>query len=349
MKQSKKYLFYISQDYSFAILRPLQEKVIASGDEVFWFVEGKAVNRNYFTLAEKVVDTIDQINIYAPDIVIGTANNIPTFIPGLKVCVFHGFDAGKLDSRGNNDHFKIRGCYDLYCTQGPSTTQPFKKLKEQYNYFNVIETGWPALDPLFKEKAFTRESRQPVIFLGSTFTRKLTQAAYLFPEVKRLSRTNRWKWIVSLHPKSKVETIDRYKSIQNENLIYRETDNMIPILQESDIMVGDTSSAITMFIVQNKPVISVNNINPDNYLIHINNAIDLEKSIGIAISRPQKLMLNIQKYNEITHPYTDGESSARVIKAIESILSGEMPLKKEKPLNVIKNIKFRKKLGYWKR
>jgi len=343
----KKYLFYISQNYSFAILRPIQEIIVARGDQVFWFVEGKAVNLNYFKPAEKWFKTFDKVVSYAADVVIGTANKIPTFMPGLKVCVFHGFDAGKLDSRGNNDHFKIRGCYDLYCTQGPSTTLPFKKLQEQLNYFNIVETGWSALDPLFDHKIVNKQNKQPVIFLGSTFTSKLSQAEYLFPEVERLNQTGRWKWIVSLHPKSKVETIERYKSIQNENLMYEETDDMIPILQKSDIMVGDTSSAITMFILQDKPVISVNNISPANHLIHIKKATELEQAIDTALSHPDELMLNIHKYNEITHPYADGKSSERVIEAIDSVLSGKMPLKKVKPLNWLNNLKFRKKLNHW--
>ena len=39
----KKFLFYISQTYSFAIIRPIQEILLARGDEVRWFIEGNDV------------------------------------------------------------------------------------------------------------------------------------------------------------------------------------------------------------------------------------------------------------------------------------------------------------------
>ena len=290
---------------------------------------------------EKRIDSVEQIFEYNPAVVIAPANSIPSFLPGLKVSVFHGFDAGKLDSRGRNDHFKIRDCFDLYCTQGPSTTAGFLQLQQNHGFFNVIETGWPALDPLFEKNATASNNTRPVIFLGSTFTSSLTQAKYLFPQVRDLSRSMNWQWIVSLHPKSKEEVVASYRSIAGDNLCYIDTDDMIPILREADIMVGDTSSALTMFIVQNKPVVTVKNIDPKDYS-------ELKPAIEKALLRPPELMQRIKAYNADTHPYRDGQSSQRVIAAIDDVLAGKHPLKKDKPLNLLRNLKFRKRLGYWK-
>jgi len=343
----KKYLFYISQNYSFAILRPLQKILKGRGDQVYWFFEGDRVTRRYLADDENLLESVTRIFDYQADVVIAPANSIPGFIPGLKVSVFHGFDAGKLDSRGNNDHFKIRGCFDLYCTQGPNTTARFTRLQSSYGYFNVIETGWPVLDRLFESGENRVANTRPVILLGSTFTRNLTQAMYIFPQVKALSRSMNWKWIVSLHPKSTAEVIQRYRSIENDNLTYVETDDVIPILQEADIMVGDTSSAVTMFILQNKPVVTVNNIDPQPYLINITDAGELKGAIEKALSCPADLMRRIDKHNSETHPYTDGQASTRVIAAIDAVLAGHHPLKKKKPRNIIRNLKFRKLLNYW--
>ncbi|MGL1957070.1 MAG: UDP-N-acetylglucosamine 2-epimerase [Colwellia sp.] len=343
----KKFLFYISQDYSFAILRPLQEILLARGDKVSWFFEGNKVTKSYLSKNEILINTVAEIFNYQPGIVVAPSNSIPSFLPGLKVAVFHGFDAGKLDNRGNNDHFKIRGCFDLYCTQGPNTTSKFKELQKKYGYFNVIETGWPTFDKLFTSALATNKDKQPTIFLGSTFSKRLTQAKYIFPQVKQLSETMDWKWIVSLHPKSDPSVIELYRSIESKNLSYVATDDLLPILQEADIMVGDTSSALIMFIVQNKPAVTVKNIDAKPHLLNITDAKDLKSAIDKALSYPHKLMQEISHYNEQTHPYIDGNSSNRVIKAIDDVLAGKYPLKKSRPLNLLKNIKFRKRLNYW--
>ncbi|WP_426359366.1 CDP-glycerol--glycerophosphate glycerophosphotransferase [Pseudocolwellia sp. HL-MZ19] len=342
------FLFYISQDYSFAILRPLQEILLARGDKVSWFIEGARVTKSYFSQEESLIDTVAEIFDYAPDVIVAPSNSIPSFLPGLKVAVFHGFDAGKLDNRGNNDHFKVRGCFDLYCTQGPNTTDKFKELQQKYGHFNVIETGWSTFDKLFTPTLDTKENKRPTIFLGSTFSKRLTQAEYIFPQVKLLSVTMDWKWIVSLHPKSDPKVIELYKTIENKNLHYEATDDLIPILQEADIMVGDTSSALTMFMIQNKPAVTVKNINAQPHLLNINDSSDLKSAIETALSYPQELMQEISNFNAQTHPYTDGNSSSRVIKAIDDVLANKYPLNKSKPLNILANLKFRKRLNYWR-
>src|SRR5690348_17674127 len=48
------------------------------------------------------------------------SNHLPHFFTGVKVEVFHGFDAGK------PRHIYIRGFFDLYCTTGPRDTAQFR-------------------------------------------------------------------------------------------------------------------------------------------------------------------------------------------------------------------------------
>ncbi len=344
----KKYLFYISQNYSFAILRPIQQILRARGDDVRWFFEGNDVNPGYLSQDEVLLDSVDQVKTYAADVTIATANSIPTFIPGLKVCVFHGFDAGKVKPNGEKSHFKIRGCFDLYCTQGPNTTGPFKANQQKYQFFNVIETGWSTLDALFKSTDQDKISNRPTILLCSTFSKRLSCAKALHASVKSLSQSGKWNWLVQFHPKMSPEVVEMYQAIQSEHLKYIQTDDVIPLLKQADVMVCDTSSVISMFLIQHKPVVTYNNIDPGPYLIDIADPELLEASIEKALSRPEALMREIQIFSDQTHPYQDGKSSERVVKAIDEVLAGKFPVARAKPWNLIKNLKYRKRLHYWK-
>jgi CDP-glycerol glycerophosphotransferase (TagB/SpsB family) len=342
----KRYLFYISQNYSYAILRPLQQKIWARGDEVVWFLEGKEVDERYLHRDEVQLNTIDDAIKYQPIAVFVPGNVVPNFISGLKVAIFHGFNSGKLNRRGFEDHFKIRGCFDLYCTQGINTTQQFQCLAKKYKHFTVKETGWSALDPLFND-AKSVEHIKPTVLMCSTFSRHLTCAPILFDKIKALSRQGKWNWIIQFHPKMPTHIIEQYKSIQNKHLTFIETDNVIPLLQQADVMVCDTSSVLMMFLLLNKPVVTFKNISPKDYLIDISDADKLAQAIEYALVRPKKLMRKIARFINETHPYSDGKSSERVLAAVDELLVSNIPLKK-KPLNLIRNFKLRKKLGYWK-
>ncbi len=343
----KKYLFYISQNYSFAILRPIQKILLARGDEVYWFFEGSAINGEYLHTSEKCLNDMSQVMKYQPNAVLAPAQSIPSFLPGLKVAIFHGFNIGKLSSRGENDHFKFRPCFDLYCTQGPDTTLPFMTLEKKFDFFNVVETGWSALDPLFTQNDRKNKTDTPVILFCSTFSKRLTCARQLFSTVTELSKSETWKWIVQFHPKMDPEITHLYKSIQNENLTYIETDNVIPLLQQADVMVCDTSSVIPMFLTQNKPVVTFKNILPGPHLIDIKSPSELEGSLKYALTKPKGLMNKIALYVDSIHPYKDGLSSKRVIKAIDDVLDGKLPVSGKMPSNLIRNLKYRKRLNYW--
>tara|TARA_R110000737_G_scaffold982_5_gene2851 strand:- start:2960 stop:4003 length:1044 start_codon:yes stop_codon:yes gene_type:complete len=344
---AKRFLLNISQNYSFAILRPLQEAIRNSNRDVCWFVQGNSVNLTYFTADEKVLSTVDDVMKYDPDAVIFPANIAPTFFPGINVAVFHGFDAGKIDKKGLNDHYKVRHCFDLYCTQGPDSTMEFQRLAVKHQTFKVIETGWCALDPLFSNNILDKVAAKPTILMCSTFSKKLTCAPHLFDKVKSLSETGKWHWLIQFHPKMDKSIVDKYKSIQSEHLTFVETDDVIPLLKQADVMVCDTSSVLIMFLLQGKPVVTYNNISPDEYLIDIDSPDKLEESIEYALQKPPCLMDNIEKFIDSTHPYIDGKSSYRVLDAVDKAIA-EKPSLKSKPLDLFRQFKMRKQLQYWR-
>ncbi|MDN3651955.1 CDP-glycerol glycerophosphotransferase family protein [Thalassotalea ponticola] len=345
---AKKYLFYVSQNYSYAILRPIQEQIWRRNGEVKWFLHGD-INPDYLHDNEQRLMTIDDVVAYQADATLLPGNVVPSFIPGLKVAVFHGFNAGKLNRRGQVDHFQIRNCFDLYCTQGPNTTEPFKQLEAQHGHFKVIETGWSALDPLFTDAATSgiKEHSRPTILMCSTFSRNLTCAPHLYDTVKHLSQDSKWQWLIQFHPKMSQDIVDSYKGLENDNLSFIETDNVLPLLKQADVMVCDTSSVLLMFALQGKPVVTFNNIAPKDYMINISEPELLVGAIEQALNPSPTLRANIERFIADTHPYQDGQSSSRVLDAIDDMLAGKYPLA-AKPKNWLRQIKMRRKLGYWK-
>ncbi|MEL0659631.1 CDP-glycerol glycerophosphotransferase family protein [Psychromonas arctica] len=345
----QKYLMYISQNYAYAMLRPIQAEIHERGDSVRWFLEGNEVSAKYLVSDEIQLNSVEEVNEWGADFVLAPGNVVPSFISGLKVALFHGFNSGK---RGNDAHFKIRQCFDMYCTQGPNTTERFLTLSKQYQTFTVKETGWAMLDPLFTKidpnPYFIETDDRPTLLFCSTFSEESSYAAELFPAIKKLSKLSSYRWLVQFHPKMPIEIVEKYKAIQNENLQFIETDDVIPLLQAADLMICDTSSIMIMFLLQKKPVIAYKNKTTNDSYIHIDTIDDIEKSIKIALDRSEDRLHKIEHYCSQTHPYDDGQSSQRVIDACQLLQKDGIENIKPKPLNLIRQFKLRKKLKYWK-
>lgn len=340
---SKKYLFYISQNYSFEILRPLQNAMLNTGAKVVWFVSGNEVTLSNFHTNEVLLGSINEAVNYQPDACFVPGNIIPSFIPGLKVQVFHGLEWKK------KGHFVIRECFDIYCTHGKATTERFNELAQKHQFFDVVETGWPKLDKLFTtEPATLFDNNKPTILYAPTFSPSLTSAPILFEKIKQLTNESDYNWLVKFHPKMDVAWIKTYESLIAENFKIIETANINELLQSADIMISDTSSVIGEFCLLAKPVISFNNSEPGDYLININQVNDLPKAIEQALSPSSELLDSINKYAQELHPYKDGQSSVRIIDAIEHIIKHGKKAAKPLPLNLFRNIKQRVKLKYWK-
>ena len=341
-----RYLFYVSELYGFAIARPLQAAIIGRGDEAAWFFEDRQRLAGHLRPFEKELKTVAAVKAYNPCAVFVPGNLVPGFFPGIKVELFHGFSVNKRSEE--KGHFRIRNFFDLYCTQGPDTTRPFEELARKHGFFEVVETGWPKMDPLFTVSTLPPMNRtRPVILLTSTFTPKLSCAPVLFDTVFRLARTGKWKWLVNFHPKMDPGIVRQYQSIQDENLVYVETDDVLPLLKTADVMVSDTSSVISEFLLQAKPVVTLKNRRPGPHLIDITDPDNLEGAIERALSHPPDVMAHIRAYADRIHPYRDGKSSLRVLAATDGFIRKGRGHLKRKPLNLVRSIKMRKRLGYY--
>ena len=343
---SKRYLFFISQDYSFPVLRPLQEAILSRGDEVKWFMYSSEINRAYLEKNELKLKTINEVIEYRPDAVFVPGNVVPSFISGLKVEVFHGLPSTKATKSGQLYHFIIRGMFDLYCTQGSSSTEPFQLLADKYGYFRVKETGWCKLDPLFPLVKSKRKEKS--IFFASTFSPRFSKSEELYPLLLRMMKKYDFHWYVTLHPKMNKKVVDLYKSIDLKNVTFVESTNIIENFKYADIMLCDTSSIIYEFLTQKKPVITFQTQKDEPSLINVTQIEQLEETILKVLNDLTINQENIQTHLNEFHPYSDGESSQRVLDAVEEMLKGKKLPSKKKPLNIIRNLKLRKELGYWK-
>lgn len=340
---ANKFLFYISQNYSFEILRPLQKLMVERGAQVKWFVEGNEVNCEKFTQGEQVLSNISETVNYRPDACFVPGNVIPNFISGLKVQVFHGLEWKK------KGHFVIRGYFDLYCTHGAATTNRFNQLAHKHGYFDVVETGWPKLDNLFNTPPYQCQTGdRKVILYAPTFSPALTSAPQLFEQIKTLAEKNDWHWLVKFHPKMDKNWVKQYKNLAINNIEIVEDVNIASLLQAADIMVSDTSSVIGEFALLNKPIVSLNNSQPGDYLIDIKNDQQLESAIEQAFSPTKQLTDAIKHYARELHPYVDGNSALRIMTSVEEMLTAGKKAKKSKPLNIFRAFKLRKKHNYWR-
>ena len=338
----QRFLLYVSQAYSIPICRPLQEEILKRGYEVKWFCDDNNTKMQLES-DEHLLESVIEVKAYYPDVVLVATNVVPDFFPGIKVQVFHGFSVDKRsEAKG---HFNIRGFFDLYCTQGPNTTKPFKILQKKHKYFQVVETGWSKMDPLFPLE--TEVHTIPTVMISSTFTTSLSLAKNkeAVTEIARLSKLGKWKFIVVLHPKMESETVEAFKAMQHEYFTFYDTSDLTPLFKRADVMLSDTTSAITEFALQKKPVVTLNNKQPKPYMINVTKVTDIELAIKKALTKPQEIMQALDTFVAETHPYEDGQSSARVIDACLDFI--ETQKIQPKPLNLVRRYQIRKKLHYW--
>ena len=338
-QHSGRLLFYVEQDYSFAVLRPLQAAALKRGYQVRWLLV-KNASKHLLEPGDMDAGDIDAAIAYDPQVVFAPGDQVPGFLPGMKVQVFHGLNE---DKRGNI--YPERGLFDLFCTEGPIRTSMLKPL-EKRGYFRVRETGWIKLDALLEPPAEARHYERPQILFGSTFTPRLSGAEALFPEIRRLSQNHQWQWLITLHPKMAPETVQKYRSLEGGNLSYFDTGGVIDLLHRADVIVSDNSSILQEFLLLKKPVVTYRNRDPQACMINITDTSELEAAIRQALNPSESLREAIEAYGPSMTPFLDGRSSDRVLDAVEEMLRSGW--KDTKPANLWRNYRMRQRLNYRK-
>jgi CDP-glycerol glycerophosphotransferase (TagB/SpsB family) len=346
------YLLYANQRYALPILRPLADALHAAGHSVSALLVHSAA-RSALPAPTRALDVRAAVAL-RPRAVFSAANDVPTFIGGAKVQLFHGFNVEKRsDERG---HFRVRGLFDLYATQGPATTRPFQQLAAQARHFAVVETGWPKLDPLFRgadpeaDAMRARAAGRPVVLSASTFTERLSAAPHLHAAIAAEIAMGERYWLLTLHPKCPPELVERYRALAGPNAHYVETEQLISAQRAADVLLADTTSVVSEFVVQRKPVVTFRNRAPKPHMLDFAEPAELPAMLTRAFAPTADLLSAIDAYADAIHPSRDGRASERVLAATEALLSGELGELRRKPLGSwLRGLQLRRELGYWGR
>ncbi|HNR23464.1 MAG TPA: hypothetical protein PKL49_10620 [Steroidobacteraceae bacterium] len=338
----KRLILYGSERYVIAILRPIAEAARRQGDTVAWYLGGPGAE--LLGADDERLADMAAVRRWRSDAVITCNDLVPYFASGVKVQVFHGFDAGK------PRHIHVRGLFDLYCTTGPADTAAFEALAARLGYFTVAQTGWPKLDPFFRALASQGAGAhaRPRILYHSTFSPSWSAAELLYDTVAALARTGRWDWTVTLHPKMNPATVAKYRALAGPNLRFADNDNILELFPDADVMVSDTSSALHEFLLTLRPVVTCRNLRPGPYLIDIRESGELEAAIERALSPPPSLLEAIRAHAQALHPERDGRSAERVLAAVDRLLAGA-GARRAKPLNLLRKWRIRRRLAHWER
>lgn len=345
----KHYLFFASLAYAYSILRPLQAEIRRRGDVAAWYLEDSCPD--LLQPDEIRLKTFDEVFRFNPIAVFAPGNWVYDFFPGVKVEVFHGYPMKKRIEKVD-DHFTLRGWFDIYCTQGESSTPYFTELERKHGYFKIYETGWCKVDSFFDPALPPEPVREkPTILYSPTFTKGISSAWDMPPVIRRLAQERDWRWIITLHPKVDDEALrDEYRQLAAEfpNVEYHPNNKGIETFRQVDVMLCDSSSIIVEFAMLQKPIVAYRNTHPGPFLIDVQQPDEIGPALERAISRPPELMEEVKRYADYHERHRDGRNSARVLDAVDDFIARYRGRIKAKPLNLFRKLKLRLQLRYFK-
>ena len=340
-----KFTLFCENPYAFAILAPLRDVLTKKEYDFIWFLPEKLFTEFPFK-EEKHTTDIHVIDAYKSDVILVPGNEVPHYLRGLKVQIFHGLAGEK------KGHFRIRHYFDLYLTQGPYFTKKFNELRKKYKNFDVIETGWSKLDiysnnksELHKEKDVLKSNHKvdKIILYAPTFSPSLTSAPFLKKEIQNLAANTSYLILIKFHDLMSEKLRIEYKSVANkyDNIIFLEVRNILKYLIIADIIISDTSSVVFEFLLLNKPVITYKSIKPTNAWENINDAQLLSEKIQYNLNE-DPYAVQRAKIIEEYHPYNDGKSSLRMIQVIENYVK-ENGIPERRNLPLLRKFKMNRK------
>jgi len=337
-----KFTLFCQNAYAFGIMAPIRDELVKRGADYLWYVSKKIVRKFPFPEEHHTASILD-VQFYKSDVIFVPGNEVPYYLRGIKVQIFHGLAGEK------KGHFRIRHYFDLYLTQGPYFTGRFNELKEKHRNFEVKETGWPKLDSYGlnknaydseKKELLTKYNTDIILLYAPTFSPSLTSATDLLEDIEKMATETGYLIMIKFHDLMSSAWINTYKvlSEKHNNILFIEDKNIIKFLLLADILVSDTSSVIYEFLLLNKPAISFKTISENIRWDNLTQKGQLTKSVLKNLKEDQfeaeRLALNA-----MYHPYQDGKSALRMIEAAEEY-AAKNGIPKERSLPLDRKIKI---------
>jgi CDP-ribitol ribitolphosphotransferase / teichoic acid ribitol-phosphate polymerase len=343
-----KAVLFCANPYAFGILTPLQNELIARGHDVLWYVPQRIEKTFPFHGKAKQTDNIKDLYDYKSDAIFVPGNEVPHYLRGVKVQVFHGLAGEK------KGHFRIRHYFDLYLTQGPYFTKPFHEFERKLKRFEVKETGWCKLDSLYhnheaykaERNALLKEhGKKHLVLYAPTFSPSLTSTIVAQKAIFELADSEDIYMLIKFHDLMNPAVADEYRvqAATRKNVKIVDDRNILKVMIMADLMISDTSSVVYEFILLNKPVITIGSTSENINWKDISSPDELLSAFRKEI---QEDNFKEQRRNTISeyHPYTDGKSSGRMVMAVEEYIQRNGVPERRK-INLYRRLKINRLFG----
>lgn len=310
-----KTILFCNLPYAFSILKPLADELERRGCEYLWYVDA-SLSDIFPYKKMPTTTTIKALEDFKSDAIFVCGNDVPYWLRGLKVQVFHGLAGEK------KGHFRIRDYFDLYLTQGKYFTERFQALAKKHKNFEVIETGWCKLDRLYSISEVTKAkklellekySAKKIVLYAPTFSPSLTSALALEKSIEKLANREDILVIIKFHDKMSEALKGLYEKMNGVLII--KADDIIQSLQIADLMISDSSSVVYEFTLLDKPVITFNSISENIDWCNVHREDEVYANVIKVLNGDDVYAKNRKRTIALYHPYNDGKSAERMIDA----------------------------------